>query len=159
MCRIKPQKVLRPRCIDCEFRFASFGDKQCPEGIVLEFGKQYCSYGKTYREFRKKDPKVYPPNWCPRMKTPTEFRIYDFKDVEAWFIYRMSRNNTAPPSYRCAVRIDGTTRLSPVNFFREALTSDVSTLLGVKSTVERSLKLTMDFLHIASIINNEVLKY
>lgn len=122
------RKVHKPKCIDCEFRIVSCEDHK---STVLQLGKHYCSYGNKYREFKKIDPKVYPPSWCPKLKSPSEFRIYDFKDSEAWLLYQMSKTSSAPPSYRCAVRLSGTIWLSPVEFFRRALESDVSILLGV----------------------------
>ena len=130
---MKHKRIPKPRCIDCEFRLAYYDDSiKYTEGIMPEYGKHYCSFGKRFREFRKKDPKIYPPSWCPKRKMPSEFCIYDFKDSEAWLLNRMVKNSSAPPSYRCAVRRSGTTSLSPGEFYREALTSDVSALLEVE---------------------------
>ena len=40
---------------------------------MLQFGQQYCTAGKKYRMFKKKDPKIYPPNWCPKLKSHVNF--------------------------------------------------------------------------------------
>lgn len=130
---MKQIKVLRPRCLDCDFRIMMFdGNAKCAEGMEQALGKQFCSYGKKHREFRKSDPKVYPPSWCPRLKKPSVFRVYDFKDTESWLMHRMLKNDSVPPSYRCAVRTIGTTNLTPRDFYREALKTDVSTVLGIE---------------------------
>ena len=68
--------IQRFHCSRCPHRLTYLKGEPRQEGyIVLQFGQQYCTAGKKYRMFKKKDPKIYPPNWCPKLKKPCEFRV------------------------------------------------------------------------------------
>lgn len=75
--------IQRFRCSRCPHRLTYLKGEPRQEGyIVLQFGQQYCTAGKKYRMFKKKDPKIYPPNWCPKLKKPCEFPIYLLNPLE-----------------------------------------------------------------------------
>ena len=60
--------IQRFHCSRCPHRLTYLKGEPRQEGyIVLQFGQQYCTAGKKYRMFKKKDPKIYPPNWCPKV--------------------------------------------------------------------------------------------
>lgn len=124
-------KVLKPRCSSCDCRFTYTEVLSKREGGVnLQFGREYCKGSKKYRAFRKNDPKTYPPDWCPKKKCPSEFRIYALKDSDAWFFRLLTGSKSAPMGYQCAVRETGTVELAPYQFFRDCEDTSVSELLG-----------------------------
>lgn len=126
--------VRKPRCSTCPYRFMYLETVPRREGGVnLQFGREYCKAGKTYRQFKAKDPKTYPPEWCPKRKIPSEFRIYAFKDVNTWYLHRcVTQSSAAPSAYQCAVRCSGTTDLSPASFLSLLEEKSASQLLGVE---------------------------
>ena len=81
--------------------------------------------------FKKKDPKIYPPNWCPKLKKPCEFRVYDFKDANTWYLHTLLKRKSPPDGYQYAVRLSGTVNLTPSAFFSMAKRKGASELLGV----------------------------
>ena len=83
------------------------------------------------RMFKKKDPKIYPPNWCPKLKKPCEFRVYDFKDANTWYLHTLLKRKSPPDGYQYAVRLSGTVNLTPSAFFSMAKRKGASELLGV----------------------------
>ena len=122
----------RFRCSRCPHRLTYLKGEPRQEGyIVLQFGQQYCTAGKKYRMFKKKDPKIYPPNWCPKLKKPCEFRVYDFKDANTWYLHTLLKRKSPPDGYQYAVRLSGTVNLTPSAFFSMAKRKGASELLGV----------------------------
>ena len=101
-------------------------------GVTLHFGDEYCACSKKYRVFKKKDPKTYPPSWCPKRKWPCDFRVYTFKDSASWYTHQLFHRDDAPSAYACAVRISGTVELRPTDFLSELEEKTASKLLGVK---------------------------
>ena len=70
------------RCTSCPNRLTYLDPVPRRErGVNLQFGQTYCTAGKKPRVFKKKECKVYPPDWCPKKKWPCEFRIYTFKNI------------------------------------------------------------------------------
>lgn len=125
--------VKKARCSTCSYCFTF--SEQIPRregGIQLLPGCTYCKGGKKYRAFRKSDPKTIPPSWCPRLKSPSEFRIYTFKDVNTWYLHYLLHTDAIPDGYQCAVRLSGTVALSPSAFFSMLEEKDASELLGVE---------------------------
>ena len=127
--------IQRFRCSRCPHRLTYLKGEPRQEGyIVLQFGQQYCTAGKKYRMFKKKDPKIYPPNWCPKLKKPCEFRVYDFKDANTWYLHTLLKRKSPPDGYQYAVRLSGTVNLTPSAFFSMAKRKGAFylTLNGVK---------------------------
>ena len=125
--------IQKPRCSTCTHRFTYLESISRREGGVnLQFGREYCKGGKKYRAFKKTDPKTYPPDWCPKRKSPCEFRIYTFKDTDAWYLHYMVNKDAIPSGYQCAVRLSGTVELSPASFYSMLENKTASELLGVE---------------------------
>lgn len=125
--------VKKPRCASCPYRFTYTEVLPRREGgINLQPGREYCKGGKRYRQFKKSDPKTYPPTWCPKQKFPCEFRIYTFKDSDASFFHSLINKDGVPDDYACAVRTSGTVELSPSTFFSMLEEKAASELLGVQ---------------------------
>ena len=90
--------------------------------------------GKKTRGFKPRDPKIYPPSWCPKLKCPVEYRIYAYKDVNAWYLHRLLQAKgllNTPNGHEFAVRSDGHTALSARNFWKEVKFKSASEVLGV----------------------------
>ena len=59
---------------------------------MMHMGERFCTGGKRARKFKRSDPKIYVPDWCPTRKKPCELRVYkrdgeketDFIDVVSW---------------------------------------------------------------------------
>lgn len=125
--------VKKPRCANCPYRFC-YSDvySRREGGVNLQFGQEYCKGGRKYRAFKKSDPKTVPPSWCPRLKSPCEFRIYTFKNTEAWYFHYRLHKDAIPDGYECAVRTSGTVELSPSTFFSMLEEKTASELLGME---------------------------
>ena len=79
--------IYKPRCSSCPY----YGvhrelAAKTVKGVFLPSGCRYCSGGKKIRVFKRSDPKVYIPSWCPRHKSPAEIRVYCLKDINAWYL-------------------------------------------------------------------------
>lgn len=129
------EEIYRFRCSDCPncFTYRESIPKKI-SGAFLEFGKRYCQGGKKTRGFKPRDPKIYPPSWCPKLKCPVEYRIYAYKDVNAWYLHRLLQAKgllNTPNGHEFAVRSDGHTALSARNFWKEVKFKSASEVLGV----------------------------
>ena len=123
------------RCSTCPYRFTLTGQFPVREGGVQMLpGRTYCKGGKKYRAFRSHDRKSLPPLWCPKRKTPCEFRIYTYKDTNTCYLHRLlHQGESVPPSgYQCAVRLSGTLDMTPAAFFSMSKEKSATELLGVQ---------------------------
>lgn len=129
------KKITRFRCAECPFRFTyrEAVPKKVP-GAFLKSGGVYCKGGKKVRGFKKKDPKVYPPSWCPRQKSPVEYSIYTYKDSNAWLLYHLLQADGAaysPCGFEFALRTEGQIDFSAGAFQDEIERRSPSDVLGV----------------------------
>ena len=139
------EKIHRFCCRDCPDCFI-YGESvpQKVPGAFLKFGGKYCRGGKKMREFKHRDPKVYPPSWCPKLKSPAEFRVYAYKDTDAWFTHHLMRVNglsDSPCGYEFAVRVEGHTDLSARDFWEEVESKSVSEILCVPVHVDEVIEI------------------
>ena len=126
------EKLTKFRCSTCQYRKTDLESvSQYIHGVLLNIGQSYCTAGKKYRIFKKSDPKIYPPAWCPKRKWPCEYRIYAFKDVRSRCLHNLFSENRPPDEYRCAVRQAGVIELSPADFFSMLEERTATQLLGV----------------------------
>ena len=70
------------------FRQRSFAEPGCIGcDAHLDFGlSRYCAGFKNKKRrkaFRKSDPAYRAPKWCPKRKSPCEYRIYSYADAQA----------------------------------------------------------------------------
>lgn len=129
------EKIRRFCCRDCPdcFTYGESVPKEVP-GTVLKFGVRYCRGGKRTREFKHRDPKVYPPSWCPKMKNPAEYRVYTYKDTSAWYLHHVLQTQglvDSPRGSEFAVRVSGHTILSAHDFWKEVEFKHASEVLGI----------------------------
>lgn len=101
-------------------------------GVNLQFGQSYCTARQKYHKLKKKESKSYPPDWCPKKKLPSEFRIYAFKDERSRCMHSMFSEGPIPSAFRCAVRLEGRVALSPAAFLSSLDNMSAAQLLGVK---------------------------
>lgn len=126
------EKLTKFRCSTCQYRKTHLESvSQYIHGVLLNIGQSYCTAGKKYRIFKKSDPKIYPPAWCPKRKWPCEYRIYAFKDVRSRCLHNLFSENRPPDEYRCAIRQAGVIELSPADFFSMLEERTATQLLGV----------------------------
>ena len=38
------------------------------KGVTMHLGECFCVAGKRARKFKRSDPKIYVPDWCPKRK-------------------------------------------------------------------------------------------
>ena len=129
------EKIYRFRCGECpDYFIYEKNDMRKVLGAVLKFGERYCRGGKKIREFKRRDPKVYPPSWCPKLKSPAKYRVYAYKNTVAWYRHRLLRAQgllNTPRGYEFAVRTDGQTALSAQDFWKEVKFKSASEVLGI----------------------------
>lgn len=127
--------IRRTQCTDCPAHISvASWDAPPIGGIRLVPGQRYCTGGKKPKQFRPKDPKLYPPSWCPKLKKPADFRIYAYKDAQTRMLQHMLRSDgipVSPSGYNCAVRNAGHTSLTARSFWEDIEDTSPSKLLGV----------------------------
>lgn len=122
------------------FRQRSFAEAGCIGcDAHLDFGlSRYCAGFKNKKRrkaFRKSDPAYKAPKWCPKRKSPCEYRIYSYADAQASALARAfaedesSRDLAFPIAHRYQLRTAGKTGLTPVAFFEKANSLDEDPLL------------------------------
>ena len=88
---------------------------------MMHLGERFCTGGKKARRFKRGDPKIYVPDWCPKRKTPCELRVYTFKNANAWWLHTMLERDLGrftPDGVRYAIVQKLTTELSPREFWK-----------------------------------------
>lgn len=85
-------KIYKPRCSGCSclLQYSKPVPKKV-KGAFLRCGERYCTGGKNTRAFKKSDPRVYLPSWCPRLLSPAILRIYCYKDSMTEYLQMMLR--------------------------------------------------------------------
>lgn len=129
-------KAHRPTCQGRPCYLQCTGElPQKVKGKTLIPGKRYCAGDKRIRTFRSGDPKAHVPSWCPLRKTPPVLRIYCIKNSLAWMMREMFHRDGKdfPPSDTdYAMRYEGTSPLTAVQFQKELRSADVQELLKVE---------------------------
>ena len=128
-------KLTRPTCGSCPHHLlcrnieASGRNK----GRMIP-GERYCMACKRPRRFRRSDPKLYVPHWCPRRKSPCEVRIYCFKSMADFFLHDQLScelgNPIRPEGRRYAVEYRLRTDLSPQEYWKRCNRESDTELLG-----------------------------
>lgn len=139
--------VLRkPTCVGCphDLHFGEFVSKK-QYGVMMHCGEHFCTGGKRARRFRRSDPKVSVPEWCPRRKSPCELRLYGFKDKNAEALHYLlcagAENTSVPPAHRYALKRETHTELQPAEFWSRCEMGPYSDLLGFKMNLYEVLEI------------------
>ena len=101
----------------------------CPSHIVYGCSR-YCGGFKNKsrrKPFRKNEPEYKAPKWCPKRKTPCEYRIYGFVDENIeWLALSIERQSAVDyptafvSEYRYCLRASGLIGMSPREFYENA---------------------------------------
>lgn len=126
--------IYKPRCSSCPY----YGvhrelAAKTVKGVFLPSGCRYCSGGKKIRVFKRSDPKVYIPSWCPRHKSPAEIRVYCLKDINAWYLnslFERDNHRCSPSGYEYAVRHECVTELTAKSFYESTQQNLIHDILG-----------------------------
>ena len=113
------------------FRQRSFAEPGCIGcDAHLDFGlSRYCAGFKNKKRrkaFRKSDPAYKAPKWCPKRKSPCEYRIYSYANEQTSALARAFAEDEIrgelafPMAYRYRLRAEGKTGLTPALFFENA---------------------------------------
>jgi len=89
--------------------------------------------GKRPREMKKRDPKVYPPSWCPKRKEPAELRLYAYKDANIWYYRELMKRQgleITPRGSEYALKREGHISMTAAEFQREVKGRFLSDILG-----------------------------
>lgn len=128
--------LYQPTCTGCSHNiYYSNAIPQRMCGVMMYCGEHYCTGGKRARRFKKSDPQIRVPDWCPKRKNPCELRVYALKSTEDWLLHSMLDEGVGkgfePAARRYALRFEGTTELSPYEFWRRCEVEPVGGLLPV----------------------------
>ena len=97
------------------------------QGVMMHMNERFCLGGKKARRFKRSDPKISVPSWCPLRKTPCELRLYGFKSSrEEWLHSDLCRSigkPLPPEEHRYALLCEGRTDLSPREFWTRCETT------------------------------------
>lgn len=113
----------KPTCAGCphDFLYSNSIPKRAM-GVMMHQGERFCTGGKKARRFKRGDPKIHVPSWCPRRKIPCELRIYVYKSANSWYLHRLLERDLGrclPLDGReCALARELTTELSPRDFWK-----------------------------------------
>ena len=124
-----------PTCAGCPHDLY-FGERSAKHqyGVTMHPGERFCTCGKRARKFKRGDPKVKVPEWCPRRKNPCELRIYEFTDSGAWYLYnslcRALKKEIDPNGFAYSIVYEGHTEVTPKAFWEHC--NNDRELLGVE---------------------------
>lgn len=75
-------------CYECEKHLRYMESSPAKQmGVTMHMGERFCTGGKRARKFKRNDPKIYVPSWCPKRKIPSELRVYCFKSTVDWMLH------------------------------------------------------------------------
>ena len=83
-------------------------------GVMMRLGDVFCVFGKKARRFKKSDPKLKVPQWCPRRLPMRKLRIYDFQDAELGCYMSGCAGTLAGTSRRGAINMPWSMRRTPI---------------------------------------------
>lgn len=135
------KKLREPTCYNCPYQFHYGGNFPMKKyGVMMRLGDVFCTFGKKTRRFKKSDPKIKVPQWCPRRLPVRKLRIYGFQDAGAWLLHeRLCRDlgrDLSPEGRKYAVEHEADTPLTAREFLeRSCYETDADLLGGVTATM------------------------
>lgn len=126
----------RPTCSGCPHDlYYSGAIPQRAMGVTMHPGERFCTGGKRARRFKRSDPKIHVPNWCPRRKYPCELRVYTFKSTSSWWLHMSLEKDLGrvlpPEGHNYALVESLSTELSPWEFWKRLESKSYLDLLDV----------------------------
>ena len=90
-------------------------------GVMMHCGERFCTGGKRTRRFKRSDPKIAVPSWCPKRKSPCELRVYALKSRQDWLLHVSLADDPNHPLYvserRYALAVHTETAMTPKEFW------------------------------------------
>ncbi|MCM1297762.1 MAG: hypothetical protein NC311_19670 [Muribaculaceae bacterium] len=129
------QTVRQPTCASCpnDLHFEEFVPKK-QFGVMMHCGERFCTGGKRARRFKRSDPKIHVPSWCPKRKDPCELRVYTFSSEESRWMHHFLSDRINDPLYPAAnhyaLAHSMETALSPREFWDRCGQKACEKLLG-----------------------------
>lgn len=75
-------------CYECEKHLRYMESSPAKQmGVTMHMGERFCTGGKRARKFKRNDPKIHVPSWCPKRKLPSELQVYCFKSTIDWMLH------------------------------------------------------------------------
>lgn len=100
----------KARCAECR-EYLKYTEKEPRRrhGAMMHPGCRYCLAGKRARLFKKKDPRIYTPKWCPRRISPPILRVYGRRDgvLHSHAVYIKGKRMTWPDAKGYALLFEG----------------------------------------------------
>ena len=63
-------------CYECEKHLRYMESSPAKQmGVTMHMGERFCTGGKRARKFKRNDPKIYVPSWCPKRKIVSKFLV------------------------------------------------------------------------------------
>ena len=126
----------RPSCAGCPYDL-HFGEaipkKQF--GVMMHCGEHFCTGGKRARRFKRSDPKIAAPQWCPKRKSPCEVRSYSLKSIRDRQMFLCLSADPNDPlyisEYRYALASSTRIELTPQEFWSRCQNEPGTELLDV----------------------------
>lgn len=118
------ENIPAPVCMNCECYLCY--QEHMPKkqnGVTMHLGERFCLGSKRARRFRRSDPKLHVPSWCPKRKSPCVLRVYGFKNrdeaaMHSCLCFALGKA-VSPEARRYAVEYELTTSLTPKDFWEE----------------------------------------
>lgn len=126
----------KPICAECPHNL-HYSDSipKRTMGVMMHLGERFCTGGKKARRFKREDPKIYVPSWCPKRKKPCELRIYVFKSADRWWLHETLEQKLGhslnPEGFDYALTQKLTTELAPWEFWKRLEQNSYQELLNV----------------------------
>ena len=130
-------RLYRPSCTGCPHDLYYLDDIPKKQyGVMMHCGERFCTGGKRARRFKRSDPTVYVPAWCPKRKSPCELRLYRLKDSGEWVLHDLMdhqlRGLFSPAGFRYALVSESHTSLTPYEFWKRCHHEPYGELLGME---------------------------
>jgi len=114
----------RPTCIGCPHKIMHESPIPMKKmGVMMHMGEWFCVGGRKARRFKRSDPKLYTPDWCPKRKNPCELRVYTYKSSEDRLMHAMLSSSLhqelSPEGYHYALKQKLHTELTPRKFWEQ----------------------------------------
>ena len=128
--------VRKPTCAGCPHNCYYSGEIPKKQfGVMMHQGERFCTGGKKARRFKRGDPTLYVPEWCPKRKKPCELRIYGFKSQGDWMLHTMLCQHMgkaiSPSAIRYSLAFELHTELTPLEFWKRCQSEPIGELLHV----------------------------
>lgn len=136
----------KPVCVNCPHDL--YYKDTIPKrqfNVMMRMGEHYCTGGKKARRFKRNDPKVYTPAWCPKRKTPCELRVYGFRSEDDELIHRslctVLGYDILPSESRYRLEQSLHTELTPREFWKRCDLEPSEELLSLKVALYHVLEI------------------